>query len=264
MKLKNKVALISGGSRGIGRSIALAFAEEGADVILVARNREHLEDVGAKIRETGKQALPISCDVSSVRQVRELSTEVQQSFDHIDILVNNAGVSKRSKFLDYDDETWFEVIRINLFGVYLCTKAFLPMMQKSRSGRIINIASVAGKDPVPFNTAYGASKHGVLGLTKSLASELALSGFKEITVNAICPFFVDTNMFRGPQGYLAQMKEMTGLTEDELVNKIVGLNLQQRVLEPDEVASMALYLASDDARGITGQSFNICGGRIFH
>jgi NAD(P)-dependent dehydrogenase (short-subunit alcohol dehydrogenase family) len=199
-----------------------------------------------------------------VQQVQELATEVQKSFDRIDILVNNAGISKRSKFLDYDDETWFEVIRINLFGVYLCTKAFLPMMQKSGSGRIINIASVAGKDPVPFNTAYGASKHGVLGLTKSLASELALSGFKEITVNAICPFFVETDMFRGPQGYLAQMTEMTGQSEDKLVEGIVGLNLQQRVLEPDEVASMALYLASDDARGITGQSFNICGGRIFH
>jgi NAD(P)-dependent dehydrogenase (short-subunit alcohol dehydrogenase family) len=264
MKLKNKVALISGGSRGIGRSIALAFAEEGADVILVARNRKHLENVAAKIRETGKQALPISCDVSSVQQVQELATEVQKSFDHLDILVNNAGISKRSKFLDYDDETWFEVIRINLFGVYLCTKAFLPMIQKSEGGRIINIASVAGKEPVPFNTAYGASKHGVLGLTKSLASELALSGSKEITVNAICPFFVDTDMFRGPQGYLAQMTEMTGQSEDKLVERIVGLNLQQRVLEPDEVASMALYLASDDARGITGQAFNICGGRIFH
>jgi NAD(P)-dependent dehydrogenase (short-subunit alcohol dehydrogenase family) len=264
MKLKNKVALISGASRGIGRSIALAFAEEGADVILVARNREHLENVATKIRETGRQALPISCDVSSAQQMQELATEVKKSFDHLDILVNNAGISKRSKFLDYDDETWFEVIRTNLYGVYLCTKAFLPMMQKAQGGRIINIASVAGKEPVPFNTAYGASKHGVLGLTKSLASELALSGFKAITVNAICPFFVDTDMFRGPQGYLAQMTEMTGQSEDKLVERIVGLNLQQRVLEPDEVASMALYLASDDARGITGQAFNICGGRIFH
>ncbi len=143
MKLKNKVALISGGSRGIGRSIALAFAEEGADVILVARNREHLKNVAAKITETGKQALPISCDVSSVQQVQELATEVQKSFDHIDILVNNAGVSKRSKFLDYDDETWFEVIRINLFGVYLCTKAFLPMMPEGSPGSpSISVAGV--------------------------------------------------------------------------------------------------------------------------
>jgi NAD(P)-dependent dehydrogenase (short-subunit alcohol dehydrogenase family) len=264
MKLKNKVALISGGSRGIGRSIAIAFAEEGADVILVARNQELLENVAEEVRQKGQRALPIPCDVSSSQAVQKLAAEVQESYDRLDILVNNAGISKRSKFLDYDDETWFEVIRINLFGVYLCTKAFLAMMQNEGLGRIINIASVAGKAPVPFNTAYGASKHGVLGLTKSLASELALSGYKKITVNAICPFFVDTDMFRGPQGYIAQMKKMSGQSEDELIKKIVGSNLQQRVLDSEEVASMALYLASDDARGVTGQAFNICGGRIFN
>ncbi len=264
MKLKNKVALITGGSKGIGRSIAIAFAENGADVILVARNQEHLENVADEVRQTGQRALPISCDVSSSQALQKLVDEVQGSYAHIDILVNNAGISKRSKFLDYDDETWFEVIRINLFGVYLCTKAFLAMMQNAGSGRIINIASVAGKAPVPFNTAYSASKHGVLGLTKSLASELALSGYKQITVNAICPFFVDTDMFRGPQGYIAQMTKMSGQSEDKLIEKIVGASLQQRVLGPEEVASMALYLASDDARGVTGQAFNICGGRIFH
>jgi len=264
MKLKNKVALITGGSKGIGRSIALAFAEEGADVILAARNPEHLENVAEEVRQKGQQALPVPCDVSSPQAVQNLFDEVQRSYDRLDILVNNAGVSKRSNFLDYDDETWLEVIRINLFGVYLCTKAFLAMMQNAGSGRIINIASVAGKDPVPFNTAYGASKHGVLGLTKSLASELALTGYKQITVNAICPYFVDTDMFRGPQGYLAQMTKMSGQSEDELVEKIVGSNLQQRVLDSEEVASMALYLASDDAGGVTGQSLNMCGGRIFH
>ena len=264
MKLKNKVALITGGSRGIGRSIAIAFAEEGADVILAARNREQLEEVAEQIRQKGQQALPIVCDVSSKQAVQNLFDKVRGSYEHLDILVNNAGVSKRSSFLDYDDETWLEVIRINLFGVYLCTKAFLTMMQKAGAGRIINIASVAGKAPVPFNTAYGASKHGVLGLTKSLASELALTGYKQITVNAICPYFVDTEMFRGPQGYLAQMAKMSGQSEEDLVEKIVGSNLQQRVLDSEEVACMALYLASDDARGVTGQSLNMCGGRIFH
>jgi len=264
MKLKNKVALISGASRGIGRSIAVAFAEEGADVILVARNLELLENVAAKVKQKGQQALPISCDISSAQAVQKLAAEVRKSVDRIDILVNNAGISKRSKFLDYDDQTWFQVIRTNLFGVYLCTKAFLPMMQPSGEGCILNMASVAGKDPVPFNTAYSASKHGVLGLTKSLASEVALSGYPKIRVNAICPFFVETDMFSGPQGYLAQMSKMTGISEKEITEKVVGRSLQQRVLEPDEVAAMAMYLASDDARGITGQAFNICGGRIFH
>ena len=178
--------------------------------------------------------------------------------------LNNAGISRRSGFLDYEDETWLEVIRVNLFGVFLCTKALLPMMQQTGSGRVINMASVAGKAPVPFNSAYSASKHGVLGLTKSLASEVAISGYPKITVNAICPFFVETEMFRGPEGYIAQMSKMADISENDIIEKAVGRSLQQRLLEPEEIAAMAVYLASHDARGITGQAFNICGGRIFH
>ena len=264
MKLENKVALITGGSKGIGRSIAIEFAKEGAEVILAARSREPLEEVAQEVRQKGQRALPVVCDVSSSQAVQNLVDEVLGSYDRIDILVNNAGVSKRSKFLEYDDETWSEVIRVNLFSVYLCSRAFLPLMQNEGTGRIINIASVAGKVGVPFNSAYSASKHAVLGLTKSLAGELALSGHRKITVNAICPYFVDTNMFRGAEGYLAQMTKMSGVSENELMERILGLNLQQRILDAAEVASMALYLASDDARGVTGQAFNMCGGYIFH
>lgn len=264
MKLKNKIALITGAGRGIGRSIAITFSSEGADVILVARTREQIENVAEEIKQKGLEALPITCDVSSAQAVQNLANKVQESYGRVDILVNNAGISKRSKYLEYDDETWFEVIRTNLFGVHLCTKAILPLIQQTGSGRIINIASTAGKAPVPFNTAYSASKHGLIGLTKSLASEVALTGYPKITVNAICPFFVDTEMFRGPNGYIAQMSKMAGISEKEIIEKVVGRNLQQRVLEPQEVASMALYLATDDARGVTGQAFNICGGRIFH
>jgi NAD(P)-dependent dehydrogenase (short-subunit alcohol dehydrogenase family) len=264
MKLTDKVALITGSGRGIGRSIAHAFAEEGADVVLAARSRDQLEHVATEIRAKGRQALAVACDVSSSEAVKNLQQQVQKAFNSLDILVNNAGISRRAKFLDYDDEIWLEVIRVNLFGVYLCTKAFLPMMQQAGTGRIINIASTAGKSPVPYNTAYSASKHGVLGLTKSLASEVALAGHPGITVNAICPFFVDTEMFRGPGGYLAQISKMTGVTEKEIEEKVIGRSLQQRVLEPAEVAAMTVYLASDDARGVTGQAFNICGGRIFH
>jgi len=264
MKLKNKIALITGAGRGIGRSIAIAFAAQGANIVLAARTDEQLKTVAREIIEKGREALTITCDVASTQAVENLARTVQQKFSRIDILVNNAGISKRSKFLEYEDETWFDVIRINLFSVYLCTKAFLPMMQQTGTGRIINMASVAGKAPVPFNTAYSASKHGVLGLTKSLASEVALTGYSGITVNAICPFFVDTEMFSGPNGYIAQMSKMAGISENETLEKVVGRNLQQRVLEPDEVAAMAVFLASDDARGITGQAFNICGGRIFH
>jgi NAD(P)-dependent dehydrogenase (short-subunit alcohol dehydrogenase family) len=123
---------------------------------------------------------------------------------------------------------------------------------------------VAGKVPVPFNSAYSASKHGVLGLTKSIASEVALSGFPEITVNAICPFFVETDMFRGPEGYIAQMSKVANVSEKELIDRAVGRSLQQRLLEVDEIAAMAVYLASNDARGVTGQALNMCGGYVFH
>lgn len=264
MKLQDKIALVTGAGRGIGRSIAAAFAAQGADLILVARTQAQLENTAEEIKANGRRALAIPCDVSSPLEVNNLAGKVREAFGRVDILVNNAGISKRSKILEYDDETWLEVVRVNLFGVYLCSKAFLPMMQPTGAGRIINMASTAAKTPVAFNTAYSASKHGVLGLTKSLASEVALSGYPGITVNAICPFFVDTDMFKGPRGYVAQMSKMASLSEQELVERAVGRSLQKRVLEPDEIAAMAVYLASEDARGVTGQAFNICGGWVFH
>jgi NAD(P)-dependent dehydrogenase (short-subunit alcohol dehydrogenase family) len=264
MRLKNKISVITGGGRGIGRSIAFAFAEEGADLVLVARSREQLENVAQEIENRGTKALPVNCDISSARDVQNLEKMVQDKFGRVDILVNNAGISKRSKLLEYDDETWLEVIRVNLFGTYLCIKTFLPMMQRIGQGRIINIASTAGKNPVPFNTAYSASKHGVLGLTKSVASEVALTGYPGITVNAICPFYVNSEMFSGPQGYVAKMAKMSGMSEEEVIDKAVSRNLQHRIVGPEEVASMAVYLASEEARGITGQALNICGGLIFH
>jgi NAD(P)-dependent dehydrogenase (short-subunit alcohol dehydrogenase family) len=264
MRLKNKISVITGAGRGIGRSIAFAFAEEGSNLVLVARSRDQLEHVAQELRNRDTKALPVTCDVSSAQEVQDLARVVQDEFGQIDILVNNAGISKRSKLLEYDDETWLEVIRINLFGTYLCIKAFLPMMQQSGQGRIINIASTAGKNPVPFNTAYSASKHAVLGLTKSVASEVALTGYPGITVNAICPFYVNTEMFSGPKGYVAKMAKMTGMSEEEVIDKAVSRNLQHRIVEPEEVASMAVYLASEEARGITGQALNICGGLIFH
>ena len=264
MKLEKKVAVITGAGRGIGESIAHAFAAEGADLILAARTRQQLDRVADDIKAKNANASAITCDVSSPAEVEKLAAGVKEKFGKVDILVNNAGISKRSKLLDYDDDTWLEVIRVNLFGVYLCSKAFLPVMQQTGEGRIINVASTAGKAPVPFNTAYSAAKHGVLGFTKSLASEVALSGYPAITVNAVCPFFVETEMFRGPDGYLAQMSKMADLSEKEVHDKVVGRSLQQRALEPDEVAAMALYLASDEARGVTGQAFNICGGAVFH
>lgn len=264
MKLKDKISVITGAGRGIGRSIALAFAEEGADVVLAARSREQLEEVAREVKGKGRRALTVPCDVSSIQEVQNLAQAVQEAFGRVHILVNNAGISKRSKFLEYKDEVWLEVLRVNLFGAYLITKAILPLIQKGSEGRIIMIASTAAKSPVPFNTAYSASKHGLLGLTKSLAAELALSGYPRITVNAICPFFVETEMFTGPEGYVAQMSHNTGRSPKEVLKDAASRNLQERVLQPTEVAALAVYLASDAAEGLTGQAINICGGRVFH
>ena len=156
-------------------------------------------------------------------------------------------------------------------------KVIHPLMDEGRmpalkimveQGTIANLATLRPVlSPMLWTsiaTGMRPFKHGVLGFTKSLAGEVALSGYPEITVNAVCPFFVETEMFRGPHGYLAQMSKMAGLSENEIQDKVVGRSLQKRVLDPDEVAAMALYLASDDARGVTGQAFNICGGRVFH
>ena len=264
MQLKNKISIVTGAGRGIGRCIALALADEGAHLVLVARSRDQLENVATEIKKKGRKAIPVSCDVSSAQEVQDLVKVVQNEFGQVDILVNNAGISKRSKLLEYDDETWLEVIRINLFGTYLCTKAFLPMMEQTGEGRIINMASTAGKNPFPFNTAYSASKHGILGFTKSVASEVALTGYPGITVNAICPFYVNTEMFSGPEGYVAGMTRMTGMPEQEVIQKIISRNLQHRIIEPEEVVSMVVFLATEQARGITGQALNICGGLIFH
>jgi NAD(P)-dependent dehydrogenase (short-subunit alcohol dehydrogenase family) len=264
MKLDNKTAVITGAGRGIGRSISLAFARAGAKVALAARTREQIEKVAEEVNRLGGKALVAPCDVSSSIDVKAFADLVKSEYGSLDILVNNAGVSKRAKFLESDDETWLEVIRINLFGAYLCTKAFLPLIQRTGKGRIIMMASTAAKMPVPFNTAYSSSKHGLLGLTKSLAVEIALMGYPEITVNAICPFFVNTEMFTGPQGYVAQMMENTGLSESVIVDKAIGRSLQSRLLDPEEIASLTVYLASEDAKGITGQAINICGGRTFY
>jgi len=264
MKLKDKISVVTGAGRGIGRSIALAFAEEGTDVVLAARSGEQLDEVAQEVEHKGRRALAVPCDVSSVQDVQNLARAVQEAFGRVDILVNNAGISKRSKFLEYADEVWLEVLRVNLFGAYLITKAILPLIQKGSEGRIIMIASTAAKSPVPFNTAYSASKHGLLGLTKSLAAELALSGYPRITVNAVCPFFVETEMFSGPQGYVAQMSRNTERPQEEVAKDAASRNLQGRVLRPEEVAALTVYLASDEAEGLTGQAINICGGRIFH
>src|SRR5215204_5607326 len=186
--LTGKTALITGGGRGIGRSIALAFAREGARIAVAARTAEQVERVASEI---GNGAIALVCDVADTESVARMFSEMRERFGDADILVNNAGVAESATVVNTTDELWHKHLSINLSGTFYCTRAALPAMLQHGWGRVINIASIAGKTGAPYIAAYSASKHGVMGLTRSLAVEVGASG---VTVNAICPGYVDTEM----------------------------------------------------------------------
>jgi len=182
--ISGKRALVTGASRGIGRATALALAQAGVDVALAARGTDELDQVAAEIAGLGRNAAVISCDVSDVTQVQRMVESAHTQLGGIDILVNNAGSALSAKFLGHPDEIWHRLLALNLTGVYYVTKAVAPEMVERGWGRIITVASVAGKVGSRYTAAYSASKHGVLGLMKSVAIELATTG---VTVNSVCP-----------------------------------------------------------------------------
>ena len=259
MKLDQKLALITGGGRGIGRAIALEFGREGAQIIVAARTNEQLEQVASEISSLGhgKKALPLVCDVAHVGSVDSMFASVKEAFGRgPDILVNNAGIAESAPLLKTTDELWHRHLSINLSGSFYCSRAALPSMLEHGWGRIINIASIAGKIGAPYIAAYAASKHGLLGLTKSIALEVATKG---ITVNAICPGYVDTEMTaRGVENISGK----TGRTADEALEGIKRMSPQQRLITSEEVAALALLLASEEGRGINGQAINVDGGTV--
>ena len=246
--LNDKVALITGGGRGIGRAIALTFAQHGARVAVAARTREQVESVAQEIG-----GIALVCDVANPESVKEIFAEVKP-----DILVNNAGIAESATLTNTTDELWHRHLAINLSGTFYCTRAALPAMLEKRWGRIINIASIAAKTGAPYIAAYAASKHGVLGLTRVVALEVAASG---VTVNAICPGYVDTDMVsRGVE----QITSKTGRSAEEALEILRRMSPQNRLVTAEEVAALALLLASDEGRGINGQGINIDGGSVLH
>jgi len=256
--LNNKVALVTGGGRGIGRAIALAFAREGARVAVAARTLAQVKEVADEIeRQTRTKALALVCDVSDPANVARMFSDVRDGLEHdIDILVNNAGVAESATFVNTTDELWQRHLAINLSGTFYCSRAALPAMLKNGWGRIINIASIAGKTGAPYIAAYAASKHGVMGLTRSVAVEVGASG---VTVNAICPGYVDTDMVsRG----IERITTRTGRSADEALDSLKQMSPQNRLVTPEEVAALALLLASEEGRGINGQGLNIDGGTV--
>jgi 3-hydroxybutyrate dehydrogenase len=258
MKLQDRIALVTGGGRGIGRAIALAFAREGALVAVAARTLEQVQQVAREIFDQFQtKALAAVCDVSDVESIDKLFKDVAESFGRSpDILVNNAGIAESAPLTKTDDELWHRHLAINLSSTFYCTRAALPQMIERGWGRIINIASIAGKTGAPYIAAYSASKHGVLGLTRSAALEVAAKG---ITVNAICPGYVDTDMTtRG----IENITKKTQLSAEQAMESIKKMSPQNRIIEPEEVAALALLLASEEGRGINGQAINVDGGSV--
>ena len=256
-KLANRIALITGGGRGIGRAVAFAFAREGAQIAVVARTSAEVASVAEEISsEFGVRTMHATCDVADRESVALTFSDVEEQLGSVDILVNNAGVAESAPLVKTSDELWQRHLAINLTGTFYFTRDALPAMVERGWGRIINVASIAGKTGAPYIAAYSASKHGVLGLTRSCALEVATKG---VTVNAICPGYVDTRM---TEHALENIEARTGKTAAEALEILERMNPQNRLVTPEEVAAVALLLASEEGRSINGQAINVDGGSV--
>lgn len=245
MRLKDKVALVTGGGRGIGRAIVLALAKEGADIVTCDINLERLKEVAAEVEKLGRKVLILKADVSKIGEVDDLVKKALDKFTKIDILVNNAGITRDNLILRMSEEEWDQVLDINLKGTFNCLKTVTRPMMKARSGRIINIASVVGIMGNPGQANYAASKAGIIGLTKSAAKELASRG---INVNAVAPGFIET--------------AMTEALGDEAKEKLTSQIPLKRLGEVADVANLVVFLASADASYITGEVIKVDGGML--
>jgi NAD(P)-dependent dehydrogenase (short-subunit alcohol dehydrogenase family) len=229
-------------------------------VAVAARSLDQVEQVARAIADQfSTKALPLVCDVSDIKSVEGMFARVAENLGRApNILVNNAGIAESAPLTKTADELWQRHLAINLSGTFYCMREALPHMIEHGWGRVINIASIAGKIGAPYIAAYSASKHGVLGLTRSAALEVAAKG---ITVNAICPGYVDTDMTtRG----IENITKKTGLAADQALDSIRKMSPQNRLVEPEEVAALALLLASEEGRGINGQAINVDGGSVLY
>ncbi|HEX6792262.1 MAG TPA: SDR family NAD(P)-dependent oxidoreductase [Casimicrobiaceae bacterium] len=254
-RLADRVAIITGGAAGIGAAIARAFCDEGARVVVADRDEDSARRTASTL---GANAIATAVDVTNEDQVHRVVAETLARFGRIDILVNNAGIMRKAYVKDMTEELWDAVVDVNLKATFLCSKAVLPAMIERHSGRIINIASIAGKVGEPTASAYSAAKWGVIGFTRSLALEVAQH---EILVNAICPGPIPTAL--GQQGW-RDGAQVEGVDLDRIMARVGSRSPLRRLGSVGQVAKMALFIASDDCDFTTGSAFNVDGGIVMN
>lgn len=258
--LKNKVAIVTGASRGIGRAIALRLAQSGANLAICARSWQALSDVKSAAETFGIKCFAKVADVSSEPAVVDFVEAARDAVGDPDILVNNAGIYVTEPIADHPLHSWQAVIDTNLTGPFLMSRAAIPFMIEKNWGRIVNISSISGKVAEIYGSAYSASKFGLIGLTQALALETAKFG---ITVNAICPGWVSTDMTFN-QLNDAEYLSLTNIEQTDSLD-VARLSVpQMRFIDPEEVADLVDYLCAEKAKGIHGQALNICGGLSLH
>ncbi len=245
MRLNGKVALITGGARGIGQAIAMTFAKEGADIVVADVNLEIAQKTASEIEGLGRKALALEIDVTNYGLVEEGINKILDKMGKVDILVNNAGITKDNLILRMSQAEWDAVINVNLKGTFNCIKAVSRPMVKQKSGRIINIASIIGLMGNPGQANYAASKAGIIALTKTVAKELAS---RNINANAVAPGFIQT--------------EMTAKLPEDIKKKMLEAIPLAKLGTPQDVANLCLFLASDESSYITGQVITIDGGMV--
>lgn len=255
-RLENQVAIITGASRGIGLAIAQAYAAEGAKLCLIATDHNRLTEVKQSLDLPDDQIMTLALNVTDREACFDAVAKVTHRYGRIDVLVNNAGVYRSQSFLDYSPKDFQDMLDVNLFGVLNFMQACLPGMQERRHGRIINMASTAGKWGSRNQSAYNVSKHAVVGITRCVALEASPHA---VTVNAICPGFIQTDMV---EELKAQVAQTTGISPEDMVKAALTRVPLGRVLNPSEIAGLAVYLGSAESSGMTGQSIHVDGGMV--
>lgn len=259
MRLQDKIALVTGGARGIGEGICIKLAKEGARVVVADIDIEGAESTAKAINDAGGKAVAVHADVTKEEDAEKMIDTAVNTFGKIELLVNNAGADIKGAIQDYPVESWDKLMNLNLKGTFLTTKVAVKKMIPQKYGRIVNISSMAGKTGEPFTSPYCTTKFGVIGFTQSIALEL---GEYNITANAVCPGGVETDLIKGSIAGTAKLNNRS--YEEELQEKFLKFTPLGRMAQPSDVANAVAFLLSEEANYITGSTLNVAGGREMH